>query len=131
MVTRNACKLRHGPGIGFEVRMCSWTYAQRISAGLILVLLASRVFAVTHYWVDSDEPQHLYGVWGWVSGMVQYRDLFDNHAPVFREGGQLQGTLDGQTIETSQMLSAGPHTGGQRRRGPNSLGLGAGFGMRL
>lgn len=33
--------------------------------------------------VNSDEPQHLHVVWGWTQGLLQYRDLFDNHAPLF------------------------------------------------
>src|SRR5258708_36042388 len=35
------------------------------------------------YRFDSDEPQHLHVAWGWTAGLVQYRDLFDNHAPLF------------------------------------------------
>ena len=37
-----------------------------------------------HYQFDSDEPQHLHVIWGWVHGFVQYRDLFDNHMPLFQ-----------------------------------------------
>ncbi len=33
--------------------------------------------------VDSDEPQHLHVVWAWSQGLVPYRDVFDNHAPLF------------------------------------------------
>src|SRR5437016_8331101 len=32
---------------------------------------------------DSDEPQHLHVVWAWTHGLVQYRDVFDNHMPLF------------------------------------------------
>jgi hypothetical protein len=35
------------------------------------------------YRFDSDEQQHLHVAWGWTVGKVQYRDLFDNHAPLF------------------------------------------------
>jgi hypothetical protein len=35
------------------------------------------------YRFDSDEQQHLHVAWGWTAGLVQYRDLFDNHAPLF------------------------------------------------
>ena len=35
------------------------------------------------YRYDSDEMQHLHVVWGWTRGLVQYRDLFDNHMPLF------------------------------------------------
>lgn len=34
------------------------------------------------YRVDSDEPQHLHVAWGWTRGLVQYRDVFDNHLPL-------------------------------------------------
>ena len=58
--------------------------AHHAFAGLTLLLIAMRVFVATHYRVDSDEPQHLHVVWGWASGLVQYRDVFDNHAPLFQ-----------------------------------------------
>ena len=32
---------------------------------------------------DSDEPQHLHVAWEWTQGRIQYRDVFDNHAPLF------------------------------------------------
>ncbi len=33
--------------------------------------------------MDSDEPQHLHVAWGWAHGLLQYRDVFDNHTPLF------------------------------------------------
>lgn len=33
--------------------------------------------------VNSDEPQHLHVAWSWTQGLVQYRDFFDNHTPLF------------------------------------------------
>jgi hypothetical protein len=33
--------------------------------------------------VDTDEPQHLHVAWAWTQGLVPYRDVFDNHAPLF------------------------------------------------
>jgi hypothetical protein len=50
---------------------------------LSLLSLAMRVAAFFRYRFDSDEPQHLHVAWGWTAGLVQYRDLFDNHAPLF------------------------------------------------
>lgn len=47
------------------------------------VSLALRVLALFRYRFDSDEPQHLHVAWAWTQGLVQYRDLFDNHAPLF------------------------------------------------
>ncbi len=34
--------------------------------------------------VNSDEPQHLHVVWAWTQGLLPYRDVFDNHAPLFQ-----------------------------------------------
>lgn len=52
-------------------------------ASLAATSLALRAVAYFRYRFDSDEPQHLHVVWGWTAGLVQYRDLFDNHAPLF------------------------------------------------
>jgi MFS family permease len=54
-----------------------------LAMGIALVTLAMRAVAFFHYRFDSDEPQHLHVVWGWTAGLLQYRDLFDNHAPLF------------------------------------------------
>ena len=65
-----------GPGIdGRERRYLGWGFA------LFVVLRLLYPFVLR---VDSDEPQHLHVVWGWAKGMLQYRDLFDNHAPLFQ-----------------------------------------------
>lgn len=50
------------------------------AAATTLVLRAMLYF---RYRFDSDEPQHLHVAWGWTKGLVQYRDLFDNHTPLF------------------------------------------------
>ncbi len=50
---------------------------------LFSALLALRVLSVLHYRIDSDEPQHLHVVWGWAHLLTQYRDVFDNHTPLF------------------------------------------------
>lgn len=41
------------------------------------------MLALLRYRFDSDEQQHLHVAWGWTAGKVQYRDVFDNHAPLF------------------------------------------------
>ena len=53
------------------------------AGGLILVLLVLKWADIFDYRYDSDEMQHLHVVWGWTHGLVQYRDLFDNHMPLF------------------------------------------------
>jgi hypothetical protein len=53
-------------------------------ASLLLALLSFvRVLCVFLYRIDSDEPQHLHVVWGWAAGLRPYRDVFDNHLPLF------------------------------------------------
>lgn len=42
-----------------------------------------RILYTFNHRADADEPQHLHVVWGWTQGLVQYRDTFDNHAPLF------------------------------------------------
>ena len=53
--------------------------ALALLAGAVLLRLA----AIVHYRFDNDEPQHLHVVWAWTQGLVQYRDVFDNHMPLF------------------------------------------------
>jgi len=47
-------------------------------------LLALRVLLAFRLPVNSDEPQHLHVAWAWLHGYVPYRDVFDNHAPLFQ-----------------------------------------------
>ena len=47
------------------------------------VMLVLRIIYAFHFRFDTDEPQHLHVVWGWANGHMQYRDIFDNHGPVF------------------------------------------------
>jgi hypothetical protein len=61
-----------------------------LPGGARLTLLASwcaivalRLVYLRGFRFDTDEPQHLHVVWSWVRGLVQYRDVFDNHAPLF------------------------------------------------
>ncbi|HEX2060956.1 MAG TPA: glycosyltransferase family 39 protein [Thermoanaerobaculia bacterium] len=52
-----------------------------LTAGAAALIL--RAVAYFRYRFDSDEQQHLHVVWGWTAGLVQYRDIFDNHTPLF------------------------------------------------
>ncbi|HXZ85077.1 MAG TPA: glycosyltransferase family 39 protein, partial [Myxococcota bacterium] len=57
---------------------------ERIALGIVFAAnLALRLVYVFAFRFDSDETQHLHVSWGWAHGLVQYRDLFDNHAPLF------------------------------------------------
>jgi len=58
---------------------------EKSAAVIVLSLLvAIRVLYAFNYRIDSDEPQHLHVVWGWAHGLLQYRDVFDNHSPLFQ-----------------------------------------------
>ncbi|HVG23259.1 MAG TPA: hypothetical protein VND45_03825, partial [Thermoanaerobaculia bacterium] len=48
-----------------------------------IAALVLRAVALGRYRFDSDEQQHLHVAWGWTAGLVQYRDVFDNHVPLF------------------------------------------------
>src|SRR6266446_3899916 len=50
---------------------------------LLATLLLLQVTYLFRYHVNMDELQHLHVVWGWAHGLLQYRDVFDNHAPLF------------------------------------------------
>jgi hypothetical protein len=52
--------------------------AATMASGFVL-----RLLLIFSYRFDSDEPQHLHVVWSWAHGLMQYRDTFDNHMPLF------------------------------------------------
>jgi len=54
-----------------------------IAAFLLLIAFGLRCLYIVRYRYDSDEPQHLHTTWGWTQGLLQYRDFFDNHTPLF------------------------------------------------
>ena len=56
---------------------------RRWFAGLFAVLLGLRVLYACNMNFSSDEAQHLHVVWGWATGQLQYREVFDNHTPLF------------------------------------------------
>jgi hypothetical protein len=58
--------------------------SERLLLGsLAAATLVLRAVAFFRYRFDADEQHHLHVAWGWTAGMVQYRDYFDNHAPLF------------------------------------------------
>ncbi len=58
--------------------------AERFAALVILPFtFLLRSFYVFRHGFDSDEWQHLHVVWAATRGLTQYRDVFDNHAPLF------------------------------------------------
>ncbi len=48
-----------------------------------VVLVFLRLWYVYHLRVDQDEPQHLHTIWAIGSGQLLYREVFDNHMPLF------------------------------------------------
>jgi hypothetical protein len=57
---------------------------ERVAVAVVFALfVAVRIVYASRLRVDSDELQHLHLAWGWSAGLVQYRDLFDNHLPAF------------------------------------------------
>ncbi len=50
---------------------------------LLAIVLALRIISTFLVPINSDEPQHLHVIWSWTQGLVQYRDVFDNHTPLF------------------------------------------------
>lgn len=61
------------------------TRGEGLVAGVVLVLLMALRWTYAHSapW-NSDEPQHLHVVWAWATGLLPYRDVFDNHSPLFQ-----------------------------------------------
>ena len=51
--------------------------------GVWAATIAVRLAIIFRYRIDSDETQHLHVAWGWARGLLQYRDFFDNHMPLF------------------------------------------------
>ena len=58
--------------------------AAAVTAVGFVAAIALRVGTIFRYRIDSDETQHLHVVWGWANGLLQYRDMFDNHMPLFQ-----------------------------------------------
>src|SRR5262245_66003722 len=51
--------------------------------GLLTLGLLLGIVLAWSFRVNSDEPQHLHVVWSWTQGLLPYRDVFDNHTPLF------------------------------------------------
>jgi hypothetical protein len=49
----------------------------------LLALAALRLVWLDAYPLDSDEAQHAHVAWAWSRGLLPYRDVFDNHGPLF------------------------------------------------
>ena len=58
-----------------------WERAAWLILGL--ALLVFRLLYTRWLRAGSDETQHLHVVWAWATGRLPYRDVFDNHTPLF------------------------------------------------
>ena len=54
-----------------------------VAATLFVILVVANVLNILHRGFDSDEPYHAHVIWSWTRGLLQYRDVFDNHMPLF------------------------------------------------
>ena len=54
------------------------------AAILFALMIVLKLVNMTHYRFDSDESQHMHVIWAWARGFIQYRDVFDNHMPLFQ-----------------------------------------------
>ncbi len=61
----------------------SATAGRSVAILLIVLGTAVRCLYTLRHQVNQDEPQHLHVAWGWVRGLLIYRDIFDNHSPLF------------------------------------------------
>lgn len=52
-------------------------------AAIAVVLALLRIARALTLGPNSDEAQHLHVVWAWTQGLLVYRDVFDNHMPLF------------------------------------------------
>ena len=57
--------------------------SRAVAAILVVSGVLLRLLYVLHHPVNSDEPQHLHVTWAWTHGLLPYRDVFDNHSPLF------------------------------------------------
>lgn len=65
-----------------RLRVCLLLEGAAVLAGLAYAFFIHWSAIHTYRW-SSDEPQHLHVVWAWTQGLVPYRDVFDNHTPLF------------------------------------------------
>lgn len=57
--------------------------ARNAAIAIFAALALLRVVRAFTLGPNSDEAQHLHVVWAWTQGLVVYRDVFDNHTPLF------------------------------------------------
>ncbi len=94
-----------GNGSSQPMPRASKTRFERASLALLFVImLVLRVAYAFHGRSGTDEPQHLHVVWGWTRGMIQYRDFFDNHTPLFHMASAPFLTLLGERANALEIM---------------------------
>jgi hypothetical protein len=77
-------EIEEPPALQWRKSHSEFSVFELMFAGLAVILwLAMRWFYAGSYPWNSDEPQHLHVVWAWANGLLPYRDVFDNHTPLF------------------------------------------------
>jgi hypothetical protein len=71
-------RLQHDVGSERSIRPGDRAMLGLLAAAALLL----RLWLLVVHRIDSDEPQHLHVAWAWTRGLVQYRDVFDNHLPL-------------------------------------------------
>jgi hypothetical protein len=54
------------------------------AVSLFTLMIALRLANMMQSRFDTDESQHAHVIWAWARGFIQYRDVFDNHMPLFQ-----------------------------------------------
>jgi hypothetical protein len=54
------------------------------AVSLFTLMIVLRLVNMMQSRFDTDESQHMHVIWAWARGFVQYRDVFDNHMPLFQ-----------------------------------------------
>src|SRR5438128_4142804 len=54
------------------------------AVSLFLLMVVFRLVSITRFKFDSDESQYTHVIWAWARGFIQYRDVFDDHVPLFQ-----------------------------------------------
>jgi LmbE family N-acetylglucosaminyl deacetylase len=73
----------------------------------IVAFVLSRLMLAWQQPIDSDEPQHAHVAWAWAHGFVQYRDVFDNHTPLFHLLSTPLAALIGDRADILALLRCG------------------------
>src|SRR5205809_7572764 len=54
------------------------------AVSLFTIMIVIRLVNMMQSRFDTDESQHMHVIWAWARGFIQYRDVFDNHMPLFQ-----------------------------------------------